>query len=150
MFNEVRWLSICSTNSKSTCRRFGYRSKVMRGSGGRAFSTGYRSLTAILTSSTSAVRNRRRFRMVYSWSARMMLPWRWIWTDHQIHTHTDTWDASMSWFSMILNKTGCYVWSLIYISHNVFSPCHTVQWSSGRQPHLSQTGCQQSCRSRAA
>lgn len=51
-----------------------YRSKVMRGSGGRAFSTGYRSLTAILTSSTSAVRNRNRFRMVYSWSARMMFP----------------------------------------------------------------------------
>lgn len=52
-----------------------YLSKLMRGSGGRALSTGYRSLTAILTSSTSAVRNRNRFRMVYSWSAKMMFPW---------------------------------------------------------------------------
>lgn len=32
----------------------------------------------------------------------------------------------------------------------VFSPCHTVQLSSGRRPHQSQTGCQQSCPSRAA
>lgn len=34
--------------------------------------------------------------------------------------------------------------------HSSFSPCHTVQLSSGRQPHQSQTGSQQSCPSQAA
>lgn len=60
----------------------------MRGSGGLAFSTGYRSLTAILTSSTSSVRNLSRFRMVYSWSASMMLPWKWIRRSLTLHFYT--------------------------------------------------------------
>lgn len=68
--------------------RCGYRSRLMRGSGGLALSTGYRSLTAILTSSASSVRNRSRFRMVYSWSARMMLPWKWTGTDLQFSFYT--------------------------------------------------------------
>lgn len=106
-----------------------YRCKLMRGSGGRALSTGYRSLTAILTSSTSAVRNRSRFRMVYSWSARMTLPWRRTWVDRL--------DANFQLYKLAVDTFCC-------------SPGHTVQQSSGRQLHLNQTGCRRSCRSPAA
>lgn len=112
-----------------------YRSKLMRGSGGLALSTGYRSLTAILTSSASAVRNLSRFRMVYSWSARMMLPWK----RTRAHQRTSRQASTVfvrGWYD--LNSAG-----------RVFLPCHRVQWLNGRQPHLNQTGCQQSCQSQA-
>ena len=77
-----KWVGKCDGESNgfklvpSATRASHYLSRLIRGSGGRAFSTGYRSLTAIFTSSTSAVRNRSRFRMVYSWSAKIMLPYK--------------------------------------------------------------------------
>lgn len=51
-----------------------YLSRVGRGAGALALSMGYRSRTANLTSSASSVRNRRMFKMTYSWSVRTMFP----------------------------------------------------------------------------
>jgi len=60
-----------------------YLSKVGRGAGAFALSTGYRSRTANLTSSASSVRNLRMFKMTYSWSVRTTLPCQHTTGDHQ-------------------------------------------------------------------
>lgn len=104
-----------------------YLFRVMSGSGGRALSTGYRSLTAILTSSASAVRNLSRFRMMYSWSARMMLPW---WTNSRV-----------SVFGTSTTRV---------VVPRLFWPCRRVRWSGGRPLRRNRTGCRRSCRFPAA